>query len=281
MTQLPFLQKEIPFTKTEQKIISYILENPSDFIRLSIGETARRLGSSEPTLSRFARHAGYKDFKGLKDAVSRCQEGDDSPAGKMTSSISRLDRTTLQGMLQYQQFCLEKTAAFLDPDRIDAAVDAILQAETIYIYAKGAAVSMAELLRFRLNRFGLRMVSLPAGSSELFETMNFITGRDLLILFGFQKLPRECRVLLDYQKEAGCPSLLFTSRLMPEGELPGSCITLYVYRGEPSEYHSMAAAAAYIDGLVLMTAARMGDGATRQLDRLHQLKERYRGDIPR
>ena len=44
------------FTKTERRIMNYILENPADFIHMSIGEAARRVGTSEPTISRFARH---------------------------------------------------------------------------------------------------------------------------------------------------------------------------------------------------------------------------------
>ena len=63
----------------------------------------------------------------------------------------------------------------------------ILSADTVWIYSKGASVSMAELLRFRLNRFGKRVMLLPPGSSELFEHMNFFTEKDLVILFGFQK----------------------------------------------------------------------------------------------
>lgn len=38
------------FTKTERRIMNYILENPADFIHMSIGEAARRVGTSEPTI---------------------------------------------------------------------------------------------------------------------------------------------------------------------------------------------------------------------------------------
>ena len=62
------------FTKTERRIMNYILENPADFIHMSIGEAARRVGTSEPTISRFARHCGYSDFKELKTALLERQE---------------------------------------------------------------------------------------------------------------------------------------------------------------------------------------------------------------
>ena len=156
----------------------------------------------------------------------------------------------------------------------------ILSADTVWIYAKGASISMAELLRFRLNRFGRRVMLLPAGSSELFEHMNFFTEKDLVILFGFQKTPKEAAVILDHQKSVGYPCIFFTSRLYrsPDQE---NVLSLFVFRGEPSEYHSMAAPAALLDALVVMLGARLGESSSEQLDRLYKLKEHYKTEIPR
>ena len=85
---------------------------------------------------------------------------------------------------------------------LEKAADTILSSDTIYLYAKGAAVSMAELLKFRLNRFGKKVIRLPAGSSELFEYMNFFTEKDLVILCRrSRKHSKEAAVILDYQKK--------------------------------------------------------------------------------
>ena len=133
-------------------------------------------------------------------------------------------------MLRYQQFCIEKTLSFLNTKDVEDAISAIIKARRIYIHAKGAALSMAQLLKFRLTRFGLSLTILPPGSSELFEEMNFITPEDLLILFGFQNLPREARVLLDYREKTGCPAILFTSRICDFA--PGTGSFLFIFTGE-------------------------------------------------
>ena len=69
MTDIYFAKNDVHFTKTEKKLIDYIIASPQDFVRMSIGDVARCIGSSEPTVSRFARHCGYTDFKELKSAV--------------------------------------------------------------------------------------------------------------------------------------------------------------------------------------------------------------------
>ena len=266
MTDIYFAKNDVHFTKTEKKIIDYII--------------ARCIGSSEPTVSRFARHCGYADFKELKSAVLRHVAEENPPAGKLSSTLGSGSSNTPDGFLRRQQYCIEKTLEFLDEDMLEKAADTILASGTIYLYAKGAAISMAELLRFRLNRFGKKVILLPAGSSELFEYMNFFTEKDLVILFGFQKTPKEAAVILDHQKKVHYKCIFFTSRLYHSLEQE-SVIPLFVFRGEPSEYHSMAAPAALLDALVVMLGAKLGETSSEQLDRLYRLKEHYKTEIPR
>ena len=280
MTDIYFAKNDVHFTKTEKKIIDYIIASPQEFIRMSIGDVARCIGSSEPTVSRFARHCGYADFKELKSAVLRHVAEENPPAGKLSSTLGSGSSNTPDGFLRRQQYCIEKTLEFLDEDMLEKAADTILASGTIYLYAKGAAISMAELLRFRLNRFGKKVILLPAGSSELFEYMNFFTEKDLVILFGFQKTPKEAAVILDHQKKVHYKCIFFTSRLYHSLEQE-SVIPLFVFRGEPSEYHSMAAPAALLDALVVMLGAKLGAASSEQLDRLYRLKEHYKTEIPR
>lgn len=280
MTDIYFVKNDIHFTRTEKKLIDFIIASPQDFIRMSIGDVARCVGSSEPTVSRFARHCGYTDFKGLKKAVlAHIAEGN-PPAGKLSSTLGSESSSTPEGFLHRQQYFIEKTLDFLDPQQLEQAADMILAAQTVWIYAKGASMALAELLRFRLNRFGIRVVLLPAGSSELFEYMNFFTKNDLVILFGFQKTPKEASVILDHQKSIGYPCIFFTSRLYRPSD-QDNVLFLFVFRGEPSEYHSMAAPAALLDALVVLLGARLGKISSQHLDRLYRLKEHYKTEIPR
>lgn len=280
MTDIYFVKSDVHFTKTEKKIIEYIISSPQEFIRMSIGDAARCIGSSEPTVSRFARHCGYRDFKELKNAVLQHIAEENPPAGKLISTLGSESSSTPAGFLRRQQYCIEKTLEFLDEESLNRAADEILAAEKIYVYAKGASVSMAELLRFRMNRFGRTVILLPVGSSELFEYMNFFTEKDLVILFGFQKTPKEAEVLLDYQNKIHYKCIFFTSRLYHSLN-PASVIPLFIFRGEPAEYHSMAAPAALLDTLVVILGAKLGGTSSAHLDSLYKLKEHYKAEIPR
>lgn len=133
-------------------------------------------------------------------------------------------------------------------------------------------------MEFRLRRIGLDVRTIPAGGSEVLEGLNPIQREDLVVLFGFSKVSSEGRVILDYGKEAGFTTLLFTGRLYPEKEQQAD-IRLFVYRGEENEYHSMSAPAAVVDALVIALSAQMGAEAVENLDAVQKLKERYRKQI--
>ena len=66
------LQLSVPpeeLTRAEQKILDFINTNTDSFLFLTIGQLAQRLDLSDATVSRFARHAGCRDFKALKSMV--------------------------------------------------------------------------------------------------------------------------------------------------------------------------------------------------------------------
>ena len=113
MTDIYFAKDDVHFTKTEKKLIDYIIASPQDFIRMSIGDVARCIGSSEPTVSRFARHCGYTDFKELRNAVLAHIAEENPPAGKLSSTLGSESSATPEGFLRRQQYCIEKTLEFL------------------------------------------------------------------------------------------------------------------------------------------------------------------------
>lgn len=275
---ISFLSNQNSYTKTEKNIINYIYQNTNTFLSSSISQLAKILNVSEATISRFAKHAGYRDYKGLRAAVAASLETA-SPAVKMAESIEGAKESDIHSFLSTQMQYIGKTMHLLDQKDLKRAVEQIVNAPHIYIHGKGAAYSLAHLLSFRLKRFGKQVFLLPSGGTELFEDLVHIPKDSLVIVFGFQKLPREVKVLLTHGKQAGYHTILFSSRFYTEEDLSAD-LNLFVYRGEPEEYHSMTASMAVIDAIVVQTAARMEQSAVKELDQLTRLKKQYEEELP-
>lgn len=258
-------------TRAEQKILDYINTNTDTFLLSSIGQLSQCLGLSDATVSRFARHAGCADFKGLKNLVVEQAAG---PAAKMAGTLSQDGVFSPTAWLERQQLYLQKTARQLDQREFDRSAEAIISARRIFLHGKNASASLARMLAFRLGRLGFSVSLLPSGGSELLEGLLQAGEPDLVVMFSFSKLSREGRVILDHSKTAGYRTLAFVSRTcIPPDEQAD--ISLFAYRGEEKEYHSMAAPTALLDVLTVAVAGRLGQRGTDNLERLHQLKTSY------
>lgn len=274
---LEFAKTPEKLTPAEQKLLEYIEGNREEFLFMTIGQLATKMNVSEATISRFARHLGCQDYKQLKNLVIE-QNHLEGPAGKMAGTLftgGSENAFQAANYLKIQMLYLEKTMQHLDEQTFKKALDEILAARRIWIHSKSASASMGQLLFFRLRRLGLPIVKLSSGGTEMLEGLAQTGEGDLVIFFGFSKVSWEGQVILDYQKTAGYHTLCFTSRLhAPKDERAD--VNMYVYRGEAGEYHSMTAAAAVVDALVVAISERLGADGARNLQKIHKMKKRYR-----
>ena len=272
---LPFPQSSEKLTPTERRLLEFIESHREEFLFMTIGQLSADLGVSEATISRFARHLGCQDFKQLKNLVL-AQNHLEGPAGKLAHTVLAEGEFDPRRYLQQQQTCLQKTMEALNPNAFVAVLEALLSARRIFIQAKSASASMGQLLFFRLRRLGLPVELLPGSGTELLEGLVQAGHGDLVVFFGFSKVSAEGRMILRRQQTAGYRTLCFTGRLHPPAEERAD-FNLYVYRGTEKEYHSMTAAAALVDTLVVAASQRLGaDGAAR-LKELHRMKQQFGG----
>lgn len=273
--QLQYPQLPEQLTRADSKLLDYIANHTDEFLFSSIGQLARRLELSEATVSRFVRHVGCRDYKELKQVVMR-QSALDGPAARLAETIGG-EEFTAGAWLRRQQAYLQKTLENLDENAVQSAVQALAEARRVFIHARSASSSLAQLLFFRLRRLGIEVSLLPSGGSEVLEGLAQVEREDLVVLFSLSKVSQEGKVILRTQKEVGYRTLAFCSRMyVPEEERAD--IQLFAYRGEEGEYHSMAAPAALVDALVVALSQRMGAESARRLSRLHQMKKAYAKD---
>ena len=273
--QLQYPQLPEQLTRADSKLLDYIANHTDEFLFSSIGQLARRLELSEATVSRFVRHVGCRDYKELKQVVMR-QSALDGPAARLAGTIGG-EEFTAGAWLRRQQAYLQKTLENLDENAVQSAVQALAEARRVFIHARSASSSLAQLLFFRLRRLGIEVSLLPSGGSEVLEGLAQVEREDLVVLFSLSKVSQEGKVILRTQKEVGYRTLAFCSRMyVPEEERAD--IQLFAYRGEEGEYHSMAAPAALVDALVVALSQRMGAESARRLSRLHQMKKAYAKD---
>lgn len=274
MTPDTLFREDVSYTEAEQLVIDFVTAHPAEFLVMPIQQLSERLGISGATVSRFARHAGFKDFKELKSVVATSTLG---PAEKIRASIERGGGA--REFLESQRANLDRTMEVLDEAQFARAADLLASARRVLLLGKGAAGSLAELLRFRLVRFG-KDVSVLALGSDVMEGLANADEGTVLLAFGFGRIPAEATVALDHARSVGATTVFITGRQC-RVQAADADVVLVAYRGEPLDFHSMTSAVALLDALVVAVAGRMNGEALGRLERLKSLKRSNDARLPR
>lgn len=181
-------------------------------------------------------------------------------------------------LLERLSFQLEKTFQVVKPEQVDEAVKLLISSRQVYIFAPDVSKGLGNILQYRLLRLGILLIPLPGGS-QLYDAMVNLKQGDLVLLFGYSRLLTEVQILLSYSEKAGYQTILFTD-LLAEEHLSNANLTLYSFRGEPNDYHSVATPLLLID-LLIMKASQSLRGGLEKAKKLQNLREQYAGLIRR
>lgn len=258
----------------QRELAEYFVRNATRIPYLSIEEVAADVGTSAATVSRFARTAGYASFKELKGAFR--DEVGPTPHGKLRDKLTRIgDQNLYRGLLEQEIEHLASSIQLLDQNAFDRAVAALAASEVVCIYGNGSSASLAHLLGFRLNRFGLHVHHLGRDPSSMAEALVHLGPRAVVFAFAFLKERRELERVFAVCNESNGTSVLVTD-LRVSRTAEAADIVLQVDRGDLNEFHSMVVPVAIVDAIVLALARRDGGAAHDHLERLHRIKTRIR-----
>jgi DNA-binding MurR/RpiR family transcriptional regulator len=268
-------------SKSQQAIANYVAGALQHIPYCTEEDIAVAVGVSTATVSRFWRSIGYPNLKAFKKSLLQNEHA--TPARKMKSILSKIEHEEadiVTEMMGIASANVEETSKRVEREQFEQAVEAIDRVSTLYVFGTGASVCLTELLKFRMNRLGVRVIGMAGSGSELLESLAQAGDGDTVLMFGFVRRSPELTVLLEQSREAGYTTVLVTDLLVSD-MLAQSDIVLQLDRGELEGFHSMTAPVALIDALTVGLTKRRGREALDKLDKLHGLRKRYAAQLPK
>jgi DNA-binding MurR/RpiR family transcriptional regulator len=196
-------------TAGEKKIGNYVLRYPDEVIRFSITELAEACGVSDATIFRFCRKVGtegYQDFKIalVKESVS--------PDSLVYADVIPEDSllTMAEKIVEANVKALRDTLKVLDVEALDKALDALLAANRVEIYAVGGSGVVARELQFKLMQLGINANAF-IDSQMQFISAALLADGDVGIAVSHSGTKRHTVEALKLAKASGTTTICITS----------------------------------------------------------------------
>lgn len=199
------------FTPSEQKIASYILENPKEAMNLSVVEMAEKSNTSEASVVRFCKTLGLKGYQELKLSISMSSIGKSTKEKILHEIINANDTPDVilnklsAGSIQ----AIEDTNNVLNISSLAEAIDKINECEKIHLFGAGASSIVALDAQYKFSRINIPAFMFFDHHIQL-TTAVHLTEKDVAIGISHTGRTMEVINILKVAKERGATTISIT-----------------------------------------------------------------------
>jgi len=198
------------FTKTERIISDYILSHIDEVIHDTAITLADKTETSASAIIRFSKILGYSGFTDLKIelALDANQIVEESLFSEKIENNDSLD-TIIKKAKSSDSNIVNQTYALIDYEKLDAAIEALRKAKSIYLVGIGSSYICCLDLTYKLLRIHMHAVH-HTDFDLLMTTMAYISSDDVVIGISYGGETIEVITALELAKEKGVTTIGIT-----------------------------------------------------------------------
>lgn len=259
----------IHYSKGQRRIAKYIQENYDKAAFMTAGKLGITVGVSESTVVRFAAELGYDGYPGMRKALQEIIRNRLTSVQRIEVAKDMINGSNvLKAVLTADMEKLQKTIDEIDPVSFDAAVDAIINAEHVYVVGMRSSAALSSFMGYYLNllRDNVHLLH-DTAVSEVYEQVIRINEGDVFIAMSYPRYSSRTVKAMRFAKEAGATTISLT-----DGEssplVKISDITLYARSDMVSFLDSLVAPLSLINALIVSIGLRSNDALSDTFKRL-------------
>ncbi len=204
--------KSHKFSKGQRAIQAYIQRSYDKAAFMTAAKLGKTVGVSESTVVRFAVELGFDGYPAMQKAMQEMVLNRLTTVQRMEVAARSLgDQDVLTTVIHSDMDKLRRTLDTISREDFSAAVDAILQAKSIYILGVRSAAPLASFLGYYLS-YMFRNVHIitASGAGEMFEKIVGVTGEDTVIAFSFPRYSSATAKGAQYGRSTGARVIAIT-----------------------------------------------------------------------
>ncbi|MFG0217296.1 MurR/RpiR family transcriptional regulator [Brevibacillus porteri] len=211
------IQQQYPsFSKKEQAIADYILQNGTTIKNMNISVLAKHVGVSNGTITNFCKKIGCENFAELKVQLG----------GLAAAKQSTPENNIARQVYDFYKTVIDRSNQLLELEGLFDLAEQMKKASRIYIYGVGSSGLTADELMLRLMRMGFNVQSIT-DSHLLLINSSILKADDFVIAISVSGETTEVVDAVRIAKNRNCKVVCLTS--FSESSLAqhaDSCVTV-------------------------------------------------------
>lgn len=200
------------FTPTEERIANYILKNKERISSLSAAELGEAVGTSAPSVVRFARKLGYTGVQDMKMEIAKDLVLRDKSQERVYEAVSVNDSTKdiIYKIGHENMNAIEETLSLIDEAEIEKAIKALINANHINIYGVAASGLVGLDLQYKLMRINKKSSMYMDSHTQMASAIH-MGKNDVAIAISHSGRTLEVIKVLEAAKKRGAITISITN----------------------------------------------------------------------
>ncbi len=200
------------FSKRRRILGAYIAENCEKAAYMTAAKLAAKTGVSESTVVRFAAELGFDGYQEFRKELLNVAKMKLTNIQRIELASDRIDpKNVFESVARADIQSIENAMAELDIKEFDAAVETLMDAQTIYVIGARSAASLANFTYIYLNMLfpDVRLVS-SVIAGDMFSQMIHAKKGDAVIAISFPRYSKTTYNAVNFAYKHGADVIALT-----------------------------------------------------------------------
>ncbi|GHU82142.1 N-acetylmannosamine kinase [Clostridia bacterium] len=263
-------------SKGQKRIAKFIEEEYDKAAFMTAAKLGDTVGVSESTVVRFATEIGYDGYPKLQSAMQEMIRDKLTSVQRIEVTSGRIDAdNVLESVLNQDIEKIKRTIDETSREDFKAAVNAIVNAKNIYIFAVRSASALAGFLSyyFELIFENVRVIS-TTSKVQIYEELFRITPDDAIIGISFPRYSSTAVDAMNFAKDRGASVIALTDSMISPLIAPADHILL-ARSDMASIVDSLVAPLSVINALIVATVLQKKDDVIKTFAELENVWDQY------
>ena len=260
-------------SKGQKRIAEYIVNDYDKAAFMTASKLGDKVQVSESTVVRFAIALGYDGYPALQKALQEMIRNRLTAVQRVEMTGDMSESAVLGTVFKADMQNIRQTIEDLDEANFSRTVDALCEAERVYVVGVRSSAPLAQFLGYYMNFIRDNVMVITSGISDVLEQVARVGEKDVVLGISFPRYSRRTIEAMNYAKGKGATVVSLTDTpLSPLGEASDFCLTA---RSDMASFvDSLVAPLSMINALIVAMSLRHREEVSEHFAQLESLWER-------